>query len=156
MDSFLRFRINAPKVIYETIDGEAVIINLDTGCYYSLDKVGADIWGFIEKGVSVEEIKEDLVHRYDGSPTDIESAITRLIANLESENLILPISAKASGIENPSELPLDIGPVIEKIQFEAPTLQKYTDMQDLLLLDPIHEVDETGWPMSLKSSNENN
>jgi hypothetical protein len=25
-------------------------------------------------------------------------------------------------------------------------LQKYTDMADLLLLDPIHEVDEQGWP----------
>jgi hypothetical protein len=25
-------------------------------------------------------------------------------------------------------------------------LQKFTDMQDLLLLDPIHEVDESGWP----------
>ena len=34
----------------------------------------------------------------------------------------------------------------EKLGFEAPILQKYTDMQDLLLLDPIHEVDEAGWP----------
>jgi hypothetical protein len=25
-------------------------------------------------------------------------------------------------------------------------LNKYTDMQDLLLLDPIHEVDAAGWP----------
>jgi hypothetical protein len=25
-------------------------------------------------------------------------------------------------------------------------LQKFTDMQELLLLDPIHEVDERGWP----------
>jgi len=30
--------------------------------------------------------------------------------------------------------------------FEKPKLQKFTDMQDLLLLDPIHEVDEAGWP----------
>ena len=30
--------------------------------------------------------------------------------------------------------------------FEAPRLEKYTDMQDLVLLDPVHEVDEQGWP----------
>ena len=29
----------------------------------------------------------------------------------------------------------------------APVLNKYSDMQDLLLLDPIHDVDEeAGWP----------
>jgi hypothetical protein len=30
--------------------------------------------------------------------------------------------------------------------WEAPKLTVYEDMQDLLLLDPIHDVDETGWP----------
>jgi hypothetical protein len=28
----------------------------------------------------------------------------------------------------------------------APVLEKYTDMQELLLLDPIHDVEEAGWP----------
>jgi hypothetical protein len=32
--------------------------------------------------------------------------------------------------------------------FKPPLVNKYTDMQDLLLLDPIHEVDEKGWPES--------
>jgi hypothetical protein len=30
-----------------------------------------------------------------------------------------------------------------------PVLDKYTDMQELLLLDPIHEVDDAGWPHTL-------
>ena len=34
----------------------------------------------------------------------------------------------------------------ERLWFEAPSLEKYTDMQDLVLLDPVHEVDQTGWP----------
>jgi hypothetical protein len=33
----------------------------------------------------------------------------------------------------------------------VPVLNKYTDMQDLLLLDPIHEVDERGWPNSVEA-----
>ena len=30
--------------------------------------------------------------------------------------------------------------------FEPPTLSKYKDMQDMLLLDPVHDVEEAGWP----------
>ena len=32
-----------------------------------------------------------------------------------------------------------------KKEYEAPVLECYTDMQELLLLDPIHEVEETNW-----------
>ena len=47
MDKSLHFRINNPKVIHETIDGETVIVNLDSGNYYSLDATGADIWEYM-------------------------------------------------------------------------------------------------------------
>ena len=30
--------------------------------------------------------------------------------------------------------------------FEPPSLETFTDMRDLLLLDPIHEVTDAGWP----------
>ena len=30
--------------------------------------------------------------------------------------------------------------------YRTPVLSIYTDMQDLLLLDPIHDVDQAGWP----------
>jgi hypothetical protein len=29
---------------------------------------------------------------------------------------------------------------------EPPRLERYTDMKDYFLLDPIHEVDTAGWP----------
>jgi hypothetical protein len=28
----------------------------------------------------------------------------------------------------------------------------YTDMEELLLLDPIHDVDETGWPVRAEAA----
>ena len=34
-----------------------------------------------------------------------------------------------------------------KEPFRAPQIRAYTDMQDLLMIDPIHDVDETGWPV---------
>jgi hypothetical protein len=49
---------------------------------------------------------------------------------------------------NGQPLPADVLPAA----FVAPVLHKHTDMQDLLLLDPIHEVDETGWPSVKKDA----
>jgi hypothetical protein len=44
-----RFRVNTPTVTHETIDGEAVIINLDSGNYYSLIEVGSFIGVWLKK-----------------------------------------------------------------------------------------------------------
>jgi hypothetical protein len=32
--------------------------------------------------------------------------------------------------------------------YVAPVVQRYDDLEDLLLLDPIHEVDDAGWPVA--------
>jgi hypothetical protein len=37
-------------------------------------------------------------------------------------------------------------PEARAVAFVPPSLAKFQDMQDLLLLDPIHETDEPGWP----------
>ena len=44
----MRLRVNRPTVISETIDGEAVVINLDSGHYYSLDGTAGEIWSLVE------------------------------------------------------------------------------------------------------------
>jgi hypothetical protein len=137
------FRINTPTVIHETIDDEVVIIDFDSGSYYSLDKVGADIWNLLQDGAAVTEIVQEVARRYEGRRVDIEEAVNRLIAELQQENIIV-----SDGVREPErfEESVQISLETEKLSFEAPALQKYTDMQELLLLDPIHEVDEAGWP----------
>ena len=34
----------------------------------------------------------------------------------------------------------------ERVPFVAPSFTTFTDMQDIILLDPVHEVDTRGWP----------
>ena len=36
--------------------------------------------------------------------------------------------------------------------FTTPTLEIFSDMQDILLLDPVHDVDERGWPINKNNS----
>jgi hypothetical protein len=136
------FRINSPNVIHEIIDGEAVLVNLQTGSYYSIDKVGAVVWDYVEKGLSINQIVEMIAGRYEGEPTQIDQGIQQLFTQLQNEQLIVPIETPPANGHTPA---LD-GTGQDKPLFETPALHKYTDMEDLLLLDPIHDVDETGWP----------
>lgn len=150
MNPAARFRVNSPTIVHETIDDEAVIINLDTGNYYSLDKAGTDIWNLLESGAAVAEVIEGLTRRYEGDRMDIENAVDRLVAELQQEALIIPDRVKEPEGIKASNMQVETGMEAERPSFEIPILHKYTDMQDLLLLDPIHEVDDTGWP-SVKS-----
>lgn len=35
----------SPRITWERLDGECVLLNLDNGSYFSLNEVGAAIWG---------------------------------------------------------------------------------------------------------------
>lgn len=142
----MHFKINIPQVIHETIDGEVVIVNLETGNYYSLAKTGAHVWNLIEKDLSFGHISECLARRFEGDPKDIEKSLHRLAEELMREGLISENSSSGSDRAEPAGIVPDNAGGESRQPFEAPFLQKYNDMQELLLLDPIHEVDETGWP----------
>lgn len=55
-----RFRIKSPQVIHEMIDGEVVIVNLETGDYYSLADTGERIWAAVERAASVDDIVAEI------------------------------------------------------------------------------------------------
>ncbi len=119
-------------MIHETIDEEVVIINLDKGHYYSLDGSGAWIWKALITGMPPGTIADT----FDGDRDAIGATVGELVAELESEGLIVAADAEAAV----GELEAPQAP------FEPVKLQRYSDMEELLLLDPIHEVDEQGWP----------
>jgi hypothetical protein len=131
-----RFRANSPHVINEVIDGEAVIINLATGDYFSLRGSGAYIWSALTAAAGTDEIAAALAAA--GMPeADAAPAVAGLLEQLLAEGLVVE-DADAPVGANPPAPPADA--------LEPPALEKFTDMQDLILLDPVHEVDERGWP----------
>jgi hypothetical protein len=140
-------RINVPKIVHETIDGETVILNLDNGNYYSLLGVGAQIWGFIESGAPVHKIIEKVKCDYEVDGADVDEVVNTFVSELSKEGLTVPHEDDLNeGFEWPAEKSAP-GVNGEKTSFTPPVLSKYSDMQDLLLLDPIHDVDEeAGWP----------
>ena len=139
-----RFRVNTPTVTHETIDGEAVIINLDSGNYYSLVEVGSFIWGLVEKGASASDVQNLVLQTYQGNTQDIDRGVKELLAQLQQENLIVPVEETGAAFDLSQAVPSNNGH--EKPAFTTPMLHTYSDMQELLLLDPIHDVDDAGWP----------
>lgn len=146
MTSLPRFRVNRPAVVCEIIDDEVIIIEFDSGNYYSLDKTGTEAWKLIERGATRAEIAAEFTRLYSGPPAFIAEAADRLLAELRHERLIVLDEAGGSEDERGSGALSESDSAAERPVFEPPVLQKYTDMQELLTLDPIHEVDETGWP----------
>lgn len=151
MNTHERIRINVPKVVHETIDGETIVLNLDKGNYYSLLGAGADIWKLIESGTPAREIVENMQRDYEGTKENIEAAVNRFLTELVQEGLSIYETAHASDDAGFPQVRRPDAPAgkVKKAVFNPPILNKYSDMQDLLLLDPIHDVDaEAGWPTS--------
>jgi hypothetical protein len=134
------FEVNEPTVISETIDGETIIINLASGAYYSLKHAGAPIWTAIQQSASLGAIAAMIRSRYDVDGHDIEYEISTLVQRLVEEDLVRPTLGDLSS-------PAAWAPSSEGISpYAAPVLDKFTDMEAMLLLDPVHDVDEKGWP----------
>lgn len=144
MHSSSRFKVNSPQVTHETIDGEAVILNLDTGSYYSISSAGAVIWGLLDAGASIGRIVKTIATSYTGDSQEIETGVYALVEKLEQEGLI--IANNGTGGSGTEEAETSAQQSEKPSRFEFPNLHKYTDMEDLLLLDPIHDVDDAGWP----------
>ncbi len=142
MSSTDHFSVNEPNVIQEIIDGEAIIADLSQGFYYSLDQNGSLIWRALVNGWSVSDIIDATVDRFPSERSEIEVGINDLVGRLQSEQLIVSAPAETEPAGTISKLLNYSG----STAFVAPELSKYTDMEQLLLLDPIHDVDETGWP----------
>lgn len=137
------YQPNSPAVASEVIDGEAVIMHLKSGKYFSAAASGGFIWACVERQQPIDHIAELFVQRYAATPEQAKTAIGSFIRDLLAEDLIRELSDK----HQPALLSLaEIGSVDSRRVFISPTLNVYSDMQDLLLLDPIHDVDEVGWP----------
>lgn len=134
-------KVNAPAVVAEIIDGEAVIMDLATGHYFSTQHVGCDIWRGIELGASEETIARWLKATYGLETDQATACVAAFVDELMQRQLVVARGGTVPGVE-PTENWMTGGR-----PFAAPMLNTYTDMEELLLLDPIHDVDQAGWPM---------
>ena len=137
----MRYRVNSPHVISETVGGETIIVNLASGHYFSLQGTAVDVWQGVERGDAAESIVLELEGRYAAADGEIAAAVQKLLDDfVEAELLVAEANGAGTSAVAP---PQDVG---ERLPFAAPSFTTFTDMQDIILLDPVHEVDTRGWP----------
>jgi Coenzyme PQQ synthesis protein D (PqqD) len=137
--------VNEPSVISEVIDGETVVLNFESGHYYSFNPTASEIWLRLCAGSPVPAVIEWVARRFAVEPAaDVETEVAAFVRRLEEERLIRRATPNATDAPSaPPAVDPSAGPLAS---FSSPTFEKFTDMEELLLLDPIHEVGESGWP----------
>ncbi len=137
---------NKKLIAAESFDDEIVIVHLENGNYYSLSGSGTLIWNLLELGTSFESLASWLTEATNADYETIASAVKSIVEELAAADLIIRTDDVTSNA--PPELPT------ERLKFVVPTLSAYTDMQDMLALDPVHDVNEHGWPNADQSKKE--
>lgn len=121
----------------ETIDGETVLIDSEKGHLFLFTGIGPQVWQSLTTGAVVESLVDEVTARYGAPAAEPTRAF---ITALEQAGMLRnePVPGMASAPTTPPGWPAG---------FEAPTLERYDQIADIISMDPIHEVDPgKGWP----------
>lgn len=143
MVSSPRYRINSPPITHQTVDNEVIVIDLESGAYYSLRGSGALIWSLLEDDADRATICAEVSRCFGRPVAEIEGSVGPFLEHLLAKRLIAVVTGQGDANRGATGDRLRVPP---EGDYRAPELESYTDLQDLLLLDPIHQVGPQGWP----------
>jgi hypothetical protein len=123
----------------EELDGEAVIIDLASGRYHATAGVGATIWRTLRAGADEDSVMAEVLRCHTEVPADASASVAAFIGTLRAAGLVTPGAPALAAPAPTNAEPLPTAWV-------DPTLESHDDLEDLLLLDPVHDVSESGWP----------
>src|ERR1019366_9934865 len=81
--------VSVPEgVVSRELDGETVLLNLDTGIYFGLDAVGSDMWRAIQSSASLGDAVSLIEAQYDGDPAVLRDDLLRLVNQMLAKGLV--------------------------------------------------------------------
>lgn len=128
--------LNEEKMFADITDGIAIVINSETGIYYGMNALGSAVLENIINGASTENVLKAL-KALPNVPADMEAKLNAFVDELKAKELVI------EGGDGAAEANISAEAVADGFDL---TVDEYSDAQELLLADPIHEVKEdTGW-----------
>ena len=128
--------LNDEKMFADITDGIAIVINSETGIYYGMNALGSAVLENIINGASIENILKAL-KALPNVPADMEAKLNAFVDELKAKELVI------EGGDGAAEAHISTEAVADGFDL---SVDEYSDAQELLLADPIHEVKEdTGW-----------
>jgi hypothetical protein len=126
-----RWKPRQMDIAAKVLDGEAVIIDLARGTYYSMDGVGAVVWELLEAGRTLAELTTAVTRSYGVSAERARQDLRSLVEDLLAEDLIVEVDAEKPRSAGERDEPGAGG------EYEPPKLHVYRDMADLMVfLEP--------------------
>ncbi|MDQ3813067.1 MAG: PqqD family protein [Armatimonadota bacterium] len=79
----------APHVLFQELEGEMVLLNLETERYYGLDEVGTRFWQLLTEYGNVETIVARMLGEFEVAEATLRSDLTNLMAQLSTAGLLV-------------------------------------------------------------------
>jgi hypothetical protein len=129
------WKIRRPAIVDDRIDDEVIAMDTVTGNYFSMEGTAAAVWACLAAGCEEANLVQALTKASGKPEVEVREGVRAFLDDLLSNRLV----EEAESVFPPPFL-------ADRVAFDPPVLNRYTDMQDFLLLDPLHEVDDAGWP----------
>ena len=134
----MNYQLNEAQMFADINDGMAIIINSQTGVYYGMNGFGTALFEHLLAGSSDEEVLA-AVQAVPGMPVSFPEDFRVFLDTLVADGILLEAG---SGAPRPAM----VDPAVAQADAFAPEYREFSDVQELLFADPIHEVDEDeGW-----------
>lgn len=147
------YRINDRKMYYDMADGQAVVINFETGMYYGMSSLGSAVLDLLLKGSDPTDLAA-VLEKVPSCPGDIKERIQAFIQDLMDKEILMDSAEKGSFSVAASSVEFGREAFDDGFQLD---LNEYAEAQDLILADPIHDVDvNMGWPIMKGSGSDAN
>lgn len=133
------YQLDSTNIAQEVFGNEAVLINIPLGKYYSIrGTTGIRVLELLQKPANTETVLATIQNEFQSDKISAKVEIEYLLSQLENENIITETSLTDPVISEESPI---------KLPYEKVELEIFDDMQELILLDPIHDVESfRGWP----------
>lgn len=130
--AMLCYKVSGPDIVFEQFNGDLVVLNLGTGRYFGLNPSAASLWLALMAGATSEQLTS---HGVDAGWVDV------YVRQLVDQGLVVPVETDAVAVLDETLVVALAGSQV------APAIESYDDLSDLIIADPIHDVDQqAGWP----------
>lgn len=123
------YKVDDQKIISDNVDGETILMNLDSGAFFSLDSVGAEIWGHLKNSQPIPRIIAALEAKFEIDAGSLEKSVLNFVGQLNREGLI------AEGRKDSMEEPVAPAPQKSRLPFSHPRLNMHLDLGLMVVAD---------------------
>ena len=133
----MNFKLSKEIFDLEDFSNEIVIINSNTGSYFTISGSAVTVLRWFFLPISMENVNRLIQETF---PNEVSQA-SEFVEWLKLQGLFHP-NGTSEGIMHETTPAPESMPIV----FNEWTYTRFDDMSDLIRLDPIHDVSEKGWP----------